>query len=164
MFTKSEFRNQEELDGKGSVRFWAQSTFFHLSLISRPLDSSTRPTIRSLPSSFAYSLSRLLLTLERNNDWFRSSLPRHRLPISHLLLPRRPRRPATLLLPQRLVRSLLAHDAESSGHQGTQGRFDAGFEVDRPGFAGRDCDCGVFDVPTVRWMQRAASEVGIVPC
>ena len=92
----------------------------------------------------------LLLTLERNNDRFRSSLPRRRLPISHLLLPRRPRRPASLLLPQRLVRSLLAHDAESSGHQGTQGRFDAGFEVDRPGFAGRDCDCGVFDVPTVR--------------
>ena len=26
----------------------------------------------------------------------------------------------------------------------------AGFEVDRLGFAGRDCDCGVFDVPTVR--------------
>ena len=67
-----------------------------------------------------------------------------------MLNPARPRRPASLLLPQRLVRSLLAHDAESSGHQGAQGRFDAGFEVDRPGFAGRDCDCGVFDVPTVR--------------
>ena len=100
-----------------------------------------------LKSAYSYPL---LLTLERNNDWFRSSLPRRRLPISHLLLPRRPRRPASLLLPQRLVRSLLAHDAESSGHQGAQGRFDAGFEVDRPGFAGRDCDCGVFDVPTVR--------------
>ena len=100
-----------------------------------------------LESAYSYPL---LLTLERNNDWFRSSLPRHRLPISHLLLPRRPRRPASLLLPQRLVRSLLAHDAESSGHQGAQGRFDAGFEVDRLGFAGRDCDCGVFDVPTVR--------------
>ena len=99
-------------------------------------------------------------TLERNNDRFRSSLPRHRLPVAHLLLPRRPRRPAPLLLPQRLVRSLLAHDAESRGYQGTQGRVDAGFEVDRVGFAGSDRDCGVFHVPTVRRVQRAAREVG----
>lgn len=101
-----------------------------------------------LKSAYSYPL---LLTLTK--DITIGLGPLFHVIVFHLLLPRRPRRPrrpASLLLPQRLVRSLLAHDAESSGHQGAQGRFDAGFEVDRPGFAGRDCDCGVFDVPTVR--------------